>query len=434
MKRTVLFLVVFLGAWPVSAEPFSEDSYLQRAFSVAPEVASSQQAFRLAQALWRQSITDAWLPAFSASANLNPWGFNPLNANAWNGWQANGEDISYSAGFTMNLFNSFYDWRHIEQQRLTRDAAAAVLDQVRQTIAINALTAYLDLFLKQKLKVVADVDLAAQKAQYDLTLDLYQHGMKSMSDLLKSETDWHSSELRDFGAEGDRKRSLYHFNLLISRAVDEPAEVPELTQGPTQFLDVSEALNRAAAQRPELRQNAFNLKNSELTAQQAEQNFLPKLQAAFNYNETRTAPFDVPGVPTTSKPYYYLGLTLSLPVGYTGASQVNAYQAAQAQARQAAFDRATLLRTVKENVYDARIALDQTLDSYKIGVERERIAQENLDIVLQQYREGSADVIRLSQARLDYLQAQTDRLTFLHDTQLNWLLYRQAMGEPIWGP
>jgi outer membrane protein TolC len=342
--------------------------------------------------------------------------------------------MAYSAGFTMNLFNSFYDWRHIEQTRLTRDAAGAVLDQVRQTISINALTAYLDLFLKQKLKIVADVDLAAQKAQYDLTLDLYQHGMKSMSDLLKSETDWHSSELRDFAAEGSRKQSLYTFNLLINRAVDEPAELPELTQGPTQFLDADEAVRRAAVERPELRQSAFNLKNSELTAQQAEQNFLPKLQAAFNYNETRTPPFDNPGESITSKPYYYLGLTLSLPVGYTGASQVNAYDSARALARQAAFDRATLLRTVKQNVYFARIALDQTLDSYKIGVERERIAHDNLDIVYEQYREGSADVIRLSQARVDYLQAQTDRLTFLHDTQLNWLLYRQAMGEPIWGP
>jgi len=426
--------MLLLAALPVSAEPFSEDSYLQRAFSVAPEVASSQQAFLSAKDLWKQSITDAWLPAFTASANLNPWGFNPLNGNIWNSWQANAVDMAYSAGFTMNLFNSFYDWRHIEQTRLTRDAAGAVLDQVRQTISINALTAYLDLFLKQKLKIVADVDLAAQKAQYDLTLDLYQHGMKSMSDLLKSETDWHSSELRDFAAEGSRKQSLYTFNLLINRAVDEPAELPELTQGPTQFLDADEAVRRAAVERPELRQSAFNLKNSELTAQQAEQNFLPKLQAAFNYNETRTPPFDNPGESITSKPYYYLGLTLSLPVGYTGASQVNAYDSARALARQAAFDRATLLRTVKQNVYFARIALDQTLDSYKIGVERERIAHDNLDIVYEQYREGSADVIRLSQARVDYLQAQTDRLTFLHDTQLNWLLYRQAMGEPIWGP
>jgi outer membrane protein len=433
VKASYLFILL-LPAGSAFAEPFTSEAYLHRAFELAPEVASSQQAFRAAQYQWKQAITDAWLPALSASANLNPWGYNPLNGNTWNGWQADAVDVGYSAGLTMNLFNSFYDWRHIRQLSLTRDAAAAVLDQTRQTIALNALTAYLDLFLKQKLKAVSDVDMAAQKAQYDLTLDYYRHGMKSKSDLLKSETDWHSSELRDLSTESDRKKSLYHFNLLINRPVEEPAELPELEQGPTRFMDVDEAVRRAAVERPELRQSAFTLKNSELNAQQAEQNFLPKLQATFNYNEARTPSFGIAGLSSTSRPYYYFGLALSLPVGYTGASQVYAYNAAKAQARQAAFDRATLLRTVKEGVHFARIALDLTIDSYRIGIERELIAQENLDIVLEQYREGSADVIRLSQARADYLQAQTDRLTFLHDTQLNWLQYRQAMGEPIWGP
>ncbi len=431
--RIIIACIVLLSAGPVFAEQFTTDAYLKRAFDIAPEVASSQQAFRASEAQWKQSMTDAWLPALTASANANPWGYNPLNANVWNSWNINAVDTTYSVGAAWNLFNSFYDWRKISQARLTKDAAHAVLDQVRETISINALTAYLDLYLKQKIKAVADVDLAAQKAQYDLTLDLYKHGMKSKSDLLKSETDWHSSELRDFSAEGDRKKSLYHFNLLINRAVDESAELPELTQGPTQFLDADEAVRRSEVQRPELRQSAFNLKNSELTAQQAEQNFIPKLSAAFNWNENRPAPFGNGLLPITQRPFYFFGLTLSLPVGYTIGSQVEAYEAARAQARQAAYDRATLLRTVRENVHFARIALDQTLASYRIGVEREHIAQENLDIVYELYREGSADVIRLSQARLDYLQAQTDRLTFLHDTQLNWLLYRQAIGEPIWG-
>ncbi|MBI3554381.1 MAG: TolC family protein [Elusimicrobia bacterium] len=430
--RILLAVLLCLPA-AASAEDFTADTYLNRVLDAAPEVGSSKQSYKAAEASLRQAIAEAWLPAFNASASATPWGNNPSNGNTWNPWRLNAVDTTYSFGATWNVFNSFYDTRAIVQKRLARDAALAVLDQTRQTRSLEALTTYLELFLKQKLKEVADVDLEAQKSQYDLTLDLYRHGMKSQSDLLKSETDWRSSELRAFGAESERRKALYHFNLLIGRGVDSSAELPELTQGPTRFMNVDEALGKAAVLRPELRRSAADLRSSELSVQGSAQNFLPKLSAAFSWNESRSATFGNTGLPSApSRPFYAFGLNLSLPVGYTVATQAEAYIAARAAARQAAFERAALLRTVRENVYFTRIDLDQTLMSYEVGLQRERIAKSNLDIVLEQYRQGSADVIRLAQARADYLQAQTERLTLLHDTQLRWLQFRQATGEPLW--
>jgi outer membrane protein TolC len=409
------------------------DSYLRVVLESAPEIASAGQAYKAAEASWRQAQAEAWLPTFSAEARGNPWGHNPLNGNRWNSLQLNADNITYSLGASFNLFNSFYDWRRITQARLSRDAAMAAFDSVRQALAVKALTSYLDLFLKQKLKQVADANREAQKAQYELTLDLYRHGMKSKSDLLKSETDWKSSQLRSFSQESERRKTLYRFNLLADRAAEAEAELPDLTQGATRFLSLDEALGQAAVQRPELRKSAAELRNSQLSAQGAAQNFLPKLAATLNWNQTRSASFGATA-PATSDPSYVLGLTLSLPVGYTGASQALAYSAARAQARQAAFERAALLRSVRESIYNAHVELDLAFQSYRVGVERERSARESLEIVLAQYQQGASDVIRLAQVRADYLQAQIDSLTFLHDTQLRWLQYRHALGEPLWTP
>ena len=60
------------------------------------------------------------------------------------------------------------------------------------------------------------------------------------------------------------------------------------------------------------------------------------------------------------------------------------------------------------------------------------IARRNLDLVIEQYKQGSADVIRLAQAQLDFLEARTERSQADHDAGLSLLAYRRAIGEPLW--
>jgi len=55
-----------------------------------------------------------------------------------------------------------------------------------------------------------------------------------------------------------------------------------------------------------------------------------------------------------------------------------------------------------------------------------------LNLVLQQYRQGGADVIRLSQAQLDYVNAQVERMRAFHDAKIGLADYRRAVGEALW--
>src|SRR5271154_5111443 len=107
--RILIACVFLLCAVPGRTEQFTTDAYLKRAFDLAPEVASSKQAYQASQAQWKQSMTDAWLPALTASANENPWGYNPLNSNVWNSWNTDATSVNYSIGAALNIFNSFYD-------------------------------------------------------------------------------------------------------------------------------------------------------------------------------------------------------------------------------------------------------------------------------------------------------------------------------------
>lgn len=78
--RILLAVLLCLPA-AASAEDFTADTYLNRVLDAAPEVGSSKQSYKAAEASLRQAIAEAWLPAFNASASATPWGNNPSNGN-----------------------------------------------------------------------------------------------------------------------------------------------------------------------------------------------------------------------------------------------------------------------------------------------------------------------------------------------------------------
>lgn len=403
--------------------------YMALALQLSPEVRSARSAHEAAAARFRSTAGEAALPSLAAQAQANPWGRNPLWDGRFHSWRLNAADVTYTAGGTWNLFDSFFDWRAARQARLARDAARAALDETVQERALEAGRAYLELFIRQRLQEVEEEDLRAQRFQYELTRDLYKNGMKSRSDLLKSETDWRSSQIRLLNAQAERRRALFRFNLLLDRPPDEPA----VLAAPPEVPPVTGGVEQALTSRPELRRNELELRVARSRSADRLQGLLPRLSADARYEARRDATFGDPDLGTgRSRPNYWLGLTLSLPIGFNGWSQANDWLAARADVRRLEAERAALVRRVREEVAFARIGFDQALESLRFGRERELIARDNMEIVTQQYREGSADVIRLAQARQDYRQAQVDVLSLARDVQLRWLEFRRAVGEALW--
>ena len=195
-RRALLGAALLLSAAPAGAVRWSTAAYVGAALAAAPELEQSRQGLVSAEAGWKADLADSVLPSLSFSANAYPWGDNPLNSYAFTSWRLRRHDTSVNAGLTWNLFNSFADALKVKAAHQALEIARRSLDDARQTAALKALKAYYALQLQRALAEVAKQDLNAQQEQYRLTQDLYKHGMKSLSDLLKTETDWRSSELR----------------------------------------------------------------------------------------------------------------------------------------------------------------------------------------------------------------------------------------------
>ncbi|HVE11896.1 MAG TPA: TolC family protein [Elusimicrobiota bacterium] len=434
----MLLAVLALAASPALAQapaaPWSPKAFVAAALETSPEVEQARQVLASADAAYGADLFTAVLPSLSFSANAYPWGNNPGNGYAFNSWRLNRRETSVNAGLTWTLFNSFQDSLQARFSYQSREIARRALDDVLQAQALKALQGFHDLRLNDALAGVARRDLETQQAQYGLTQDLYRHGMKSLSDLLKTETDWRSSELRLESAQAARKLSAFRFTELLARAPEEAVSLEAAVPPEASALPpLDEDLRRAAVERPDMARLRLENDRTRTAFLQSVRGAAPSLSFAYQRNYQEYASF---GLPSSGfgirNPNHYFALNLSLPTGFNFGTQYEKVRGARADRSASDAARRALERTVRDDVYSARVALDAARRSYAVSAIKEDIAKRNLELVTEQYRQGSADVIRLSQAQLDHVTAQVERMRALHDADVSRAQYRKAVGEPLW--
>lgn len=417
-----------------SAVAWSSSAYVRSVLEASPEVlAARETALRSGHEL-KSQYAKAFFPTLSFTGTLEP---AKLDANArfsFASWRLNANDLTLSPGLSWNLFNSFTDSLAVKSTRLARDASEEELRARVQDRALAGLRAYYGLLLRASLVSVNEANRRAQAEQYELTQDRYRHGMKSLSDLLKTETDWRTSELNVEGADAERRLALFRFNQLIDLPEDRPAAFPEtLALGTTAPPDLNAGLRQALLERPELRRNRLELERADAALKLARIRAGPTLALDFDLANRQPLAYGLtaPAWGANSAVYGF-ALKLALPSSFNLYSQVHDYRAARAVWRISRHDHESLRRRVREEVYDAHIGLSRALRSYEIALRKEEISKQNLEIVYAEYSQGSADVIRVSQAQLDFVNAQTERMRAFHDANIDYAEYRRAIGVPLW--
>lgn len=415
---------------PAFADGLTVSSYTASALASSPEVRSAEDAYNAADAALKGQAAAMFLPTLGFSYTQYPYGHDLLG-----GYRYRRGELAPRLGQAVttanwNLFNSFEDLQKTRAAAMSRRAARAAWNAARQDRAFAAISAFYDLDSKTELLGVAQQNLRDQKKQYEQSLDLYKNGMKSLADLLKSETDMRSSELRIISAESERKKALVEFNALIDRgAFDEASLTVNLQAGATDLPLVSADFSRALELRPEVVQAREELDRARVAVERAVQGFLPSLKADATWTRTRYAAGAGTSLPN---PNHQLGLSLSLPVGFNGFTQGWAVSAARAQQRRAEAARRSAERTVKSEVYNAYINLERVSSSYSVALLKEEIAARSLELVGRQYQQGAADAIRMNQAQNDYLNARVERALALHDIFIDRARYKRAVGDPLW--
>ena len=416
-------------------------SYVQAVLQVSPDYMGDQQRLAAALSQWKGQLAAQWLPTLAATGQTYPYGNDPTEGYAFKHGRADVADMGLATTANWNLFNSFSDHLKTRQSSLAKRTSAETLETTRQSVALSAMRAFYDLGLQDRLLEVAKENLKALGEQYRTTQNLYQQGIKSLSDQLKSETDLRSSEERLAAAEGQRRDALLQFNLLLDAPLDGAQTLEIGSDLETTALPIlSEGEQEAVARRPEIQRARTAVESGEISVDQARQQGLPQGTVDFSYNRfdngSSVGTVPIPGGALAAyasvPPNYQLAVKLALPFGFNGVSQYEAVSAAGAAAKAAVHDFDVVHRQVFMEVHSAYISLDQAIAIHGIATRKEGIAQRTLQLVNQQYRSGSADVIRLGEAQLDFLNARVERAQALRDARVARAQYLLATGAPLW--
>ncbi len=426
---------VAASAAPGAAPPrWTQKAYVQAVLADSPDTRSAVDSLEAAGARARARWARAFAPSASFSGVVTPAKLDRTGRFTFDSWRVPSNDLTLTPGLSWNLFNSLQDRLGARSSELTREESAESLEAARQSEALSAVSTYWGLYLRAAVLEVSRQNLAVQREQYDLTLDRYKHGMKSLSDLLKTETDWRSTELSLETNEAERRLALFAFNVKVG--VEEGAEAAldtDLALGTTVPPLLSDGLRAAMLQRPEMRKSRVEVLQAELSHRLARISAGPTLSLDFDASHAWSGSYGRSSLDFgAGSAVYGLSLRLALPGSFNLYSQLQDVRASSADLRRAHESAESLRRSVRQEVYEAHIGLTRALRSYEISQRKEEISRQNLDIGREEYSQGSADVIRLSQAQSDFVNAQAERLTALHDAKINTVRWKRAIGEPIW--
>lgn len=430
--RAVIASTILLACVNASAQPTTEnlsvESYTRLVLENSPEVRQAGDILAQADALYKSQLSAAILPTLAVTGQATPYGHDPLDSNRFHTLRLKRTAMNFNTTVSWNLFNGLQDFQKVRASSFSRNAAEKSLEAARQERAHEAINAFYDLSSKSQLLEVARQNLSAQEEQFRQTADLYRNGMKSLSDMLKGETDWRSSELRLLSAQADYKTALAQYNTLINRKPLEPAELKtSLGPGATTLPLIDEDTSRALSRRPEVLRARSEWEKSRVALEQAVQGIVPNL----SMNATWTRSYLGPPSNTTN-PNHQIGLSLTLPVQFNIVSQAYSYLGAKAETRRSAGALEAVTRRVKHDSSKAYIRVERAILTYQVSLQKEALSQRNLALVKDQYRQGSADAIRLAQAQIDFLNSQVERTQALHDIHTSRAQYKFAIGEPLW--
>jgi outer membrane protein TolC len=417
----------------VSTSALKAGDYVSLALAASPSVNSAAESLRAAEDAFNGQVAEMTLPTLTFSASKYPYGDDPNLGYAFHGLSLNASNSTSNTVLNWNVFNGFQDWTSMRSKQEARESARHAYDQARQTASFAALQAFYALSGAARLREVARDDLRAQVDQYHETQGLYKDGLKSLADLFKSETEWHESQIRLVGAEAAYKAALQPFNELINHPPwEEHALDAALEAGATELPSLEEDAALLPQRRPEILAALRGEKAAEYNERLSLLQALPTLSINATWTRSDTT---IDGLSSASfgipNPNRQIGATLSI-TNFNVFSQLYSYAAARATRRQAQDAVDAAVRAAREDLYSSWISLESAAKVYVLAVREADIAEQGLEIVEAQYRQGSADALRMAQARTDLLTARQQVETNIQNINLYRAQYRRAAGITLW--
>jgi outer membrane protein len=257
------------------------------------------------------------------------------------------------------------------------------------------------------------VELA--KALFDQASDLQKNGVGTGIDTLRANVQYQNEQQRLIEARTTLATSLFGLARLLNVDPHQPVELADLSEFfHTPAFSADETMERAFAERPEMKALASQIRASELEKRIAEDARIPKLALNGTWSEEGTSP-------GTAIPAYDFAVSLDVPL-YTG-GRIRAQIAVQdIELKKLAQQQTDLRNQIAQEVKTASAQLDAAkneVDVANLGID---LARQEVTQARDRFQAGVANNIEVITAQDELARANDNQIVALYT-------YNQARAD-----
>lgn len=333
-------------------------------------------------------------------------------------------DYQFALSFSLPLFTGGRLVSGYNRARYNLLSTQESQRQSKQETVFNVKRAFYGYLLAKKFAEVAEEAVKLAEKHLDNVKNLYEVGMASKFDLLRSEVQVANLKPQLIRARNSLNVVELSLKTLLGLELSQPVEIKgELTYQAFE-ADVEESMNKALANRPEISQLGYQRQVAGEMLKIVRASDLPSLAVGGSYNfwaDKLNLKED------TWQSYYAINLVLTLPIfnGFSTSAQV---AQSKAMIKEIEFTEKGLSEMIKFEVREAVLNLKQAKESLLSQEKNVEQAQESVRIAELNFSEGIATTLDVSSVQMALSQAKTNYSQALFDYAMSIAQLEKAMG------
>jgi outer membrane protein TolC len=249
------------------------------------------------------------------------------------------------------------------------------------------------------------VELA--KALFDQASDMQRNGVGTAIDTLRSNVQYQNEQQRLIEARTALETSLFALARLLNIDPHQPVELSDLSEFfHTPAFSADETMERAFAERPEMKSLASQIRAAELEKRAAQDTRLPRLELNGQWSEEGLSP-------ASAIPAYNFAVGLNVPL-YTGGRIRAEIATADLNVKKLAQQQADLRNQIAQEVKTATAQLDAAkteVDVANLGVD---LARQEVTQARDRFQAGVANNIEVITAQDELARANDNQIAALY--------------------
>jgi outer membrane protein len=365
------------------------------------------------------------VPDFQVTLPISP---NPIVVS-----QSYFNNFNLRLGIQQPLFTGFRLQAGEGSARLLEAAAGQDLAKSRAELAYAVKSAYWGLARAREFEKVIDENVRQVAEHLKDVRAFFDQGLATRNDVLRAELELSNAEILRIDARNAAEVALTTLASLIGLTPGSDVDLTTTVESRASRLPAgagegeADPIERALANRPEIRSAEFRIQASQMGVKAARSGFFPQVYLSGNYYYLRPNPRILPSL-DRFKGTWDLSVSVSFDVWNWGQTKRQAEQA-EARLGQAREARKALEDQAVLEVTQCRLSLARAGEKVRVAGQAVGQAEENLRVTRERFRQGIALSVDVLDAEMALLQAKLGRTQAAIDQVLAQAKLEKALGD-----